>query len=76
MTDIPTHIPYFFLFPRLKIKLKGRSFDRIEVIEADSQAVPKRLTEHYFQDAFKKWQKRWERCIRTKGDCFEGDGGQ
>jgi hypothetical protein len=34
------------------------------------------LTEYDFQDAFKKWQKRWERCIRTEGDYFEGDGGQ
>jgi hypothetical protein len=41
----------------LKIKLKGRHFDTIEVIEADSQAVLNTLTEHDFQDAFKKCQK-------------------
>jgi hypothetical protein len=40
-------------FPRLKIKLKGRQFDTIDVIEADSQAVLNTLTEHNFQDAFK-----------------------
>jgi hypothetical protein len=34
------------------------------------------LTEHDFQDAFKKWQKHWEWCICAKGDSFEGDGGQ
>jgi hypothetical protein len=39
------------------------------VIEAESQAVLNTLTEHYFQDAFKKWQERWERY-------FEGDGGE
>jgi hypothetical protein len=31
-------------------------------------------TEHDFHIAFKKWQKRWERCICTEGDYFEGDG--
>jgi hypothetical protein len=37
----------------LKIKLKGRYFDTIEVIEAESQAFLNTLTEHDFQDAFK-----------------------
>jgi hypothetical protein len=52
----------------LKIKLKGRHFDTIEVIEAESQAMMKTLREHDFQDAFKKWQKCWKRCIRAEGD--------
>jgi predicted helicase len=38
----------------LKIKLKGRHFKRIQVIEAESQSVMNNLTEHDFQDAFKK----------------------
>jgi hypothetical protein len=60
----------------LKIKLKGRHFDTIEVIEAESQAVLNTLTEHDFQDEFTKWQKHRERCVRAEGDYFEGDGGQ
>jgi hypothetical protein len=60
----------------LNIKLKGHHFDRIEVIEAELLAVLNTLAEHDFQDAFKKWQKRWERCIRMEGDCFEVDVGQ
>jgi hypothetical protein len=59
----------------LKIKLKGCRFDTTEVIEAESQAVLNTLTEHNFQDAFKKWQKHWEQCIHAEGDYFEGDGG-
>jgi hypothetical protein len=73
MTVVPTHPT--FLFPQLKIKLKGRNFYTIEVIEAESQAVLN-LTEHNFQDAFKRLQKRWERCILAEEDYFEGDGGQ
>jgi hypothetical protein len=60
----------------LKIKLKSRHFDTIEVIEAESQAVLNTLTEHDFQDAFKKWQKGWERCIYAERDYFEGNCGQ
>jgi hypothetical protein len=70
--DQKTIVPYFSVFPRLK----GRHFDTIELIEAESQAVLNTLTEHDFQDAFRKCQKRWERCIRAEEDCFEGDGGQ
>jgi hypothetical protein len=48
------HLPptLLSLFPRLKIKLKGRHFDTTKVIEAKSQAVLKNLTEHDFQDTF------------------------
>jgi hypothetical protein len=42
----------------VKLKLKGRCFDTVEVIEAESQAVLNTLTEHDFQDALQKWQKR------------------
>jgi hypothetical protein len=38
----------------LKIKLKGRHFDTTEVIQAELQAVLNSLTEHDFQDEFKK----------------------
>jgi hypothetical protein len=51
----PTHP--IFLFPQLKIKPKGHHFDTAEVIEAESQVVLNILTEHDFQDGFKKRQK-------------------
>jgi hypothetical protein len=47
------HPPYLSLFFRLKIKLKVRYFDTIEVYETESQAMLNTLTEHNFQDAFK-----------------------
>jgi hypothetical protein len=49
------------------MKLKGHHYDTTEVIEAESRAVLNTLTEHDFQNAFKKWQNRWERCIRVEG---------
>jgi hypothetical protein len=59
----------------LKTKLKGRHFDTIEVIVAETQAVPNTPTERDSQDAF-KLQERLERCTDAEVDCFEGDGGQ
>jgi hypothetical protein len=75
MTVVP-HPPYFPLFPRLKIKLKGRHFDTTEVTEAESQAVLNTLTEHDFQAALQKWQKRWERCVGAEGDYIKSDVGK
>jgi hypothetical protein len=40
------------------------------VIEAESLAVLNTLTEHDFQDAFKKWQKCWQQSIHAEGDYF------
>jgi len=62
----------FFLFPKWKSSLKGRRFQTVEEIELsirDLRAVP----QNTFQDAFQKWKKRWERCIRSGGEYFEGD---
>jgi hypothetical protein len=38
MTVVP-HPSYISLFPRMKVKLKGRHFDTSEVIEADAGGV-------------------------------------
>ncbi|PNF35989.1 hypothetical protein B7P43_G02291 [Cryptotermes secundus] len=81
--EIP-HQPYspdlapcdFFLFPEMKIKLKGRRFDTAEEIQVETQTVLKTLTKKDFQDAFEKWQKRWDRCMRSQRDYFEGDGAE
>jgi hypothetical protein len=73
--DHHLHPPHFSVLPRFKTELKGRLFDTIEVSEAESQEVLNTLTEHDFQDAFKKCQKHWQQCIRPEGDYFEGDDG-
>jgi hypothetical protein len=56
--------------------MKGHHVHTTEVIKAESQALLNTLTEHDFQDAFKKWQKHWERCICVEGDYFESVGGE
>jgi hypothetical protein len=66
----------FFLFPKIKLKLKGRRFDTIEEIQAESQRVLDTLTEKDFQEAFQKWRRRWDRCLYAGGNYFENDGGR
>jgi hypothetical protein len=34
------------------------------------------ITESAFQEVFQQWKKRWERCIASRGDYFEGDSAQ
>ena len=81
MTVVP-HPPYspdlapsdFLLFPKLKMKLKGRRFQTVEDIQAESQAILNTLGENDFQECFKNWQGCWDRQA-SKGDYFEGDDG-
>jgi hypothetical protein len=42
----------------MRTKLKSRHFDTAEVMDAESQVELNTVTEHEFQDAFKKWQNR------------------
>jgi len=80
MTVVP-HPPYdlapcdFFLFPTLKLRMKGRRSDTIEDIQEESQRVLDTVPKRDFQGCFQAWQKRWDRCIPAKGEYFEGDGG-
>jgi hypothetical protein len=60
----------------MKLKLKGRRFDTIEEIQAESQRVLDTLTEKDFQEAFQKFSRRWDRCLHGGGNYFEGDGGR
>jgi hypothetical protein len=63
MAVIP-HPPYspdlapcdFFLFPKMKMKLKGRRFDTTD-IQAESPRVLDTVTEKDFQEAFQKMEK-------------------
>jgi hypothetical protein len=64
----------FFLFPKMKLKLKGLRFGTTEEIQAESQRVLDTLTENNFQEAFQKWRRRWDRCLHEGGNYFEGDG--
>ncbi|PNF33099.1 hypothetical protein B7P43_G15743 [Cryptotermes secundus] len=58
----------FWLKQDMNIKLKGRKFDTVEELNT--------LTKKDFPDALQKWQKRWDQCMRSQGNYFEGDGAE
>jgi hypothetical protein len=53
---------------KLKTKLKGRRFQTVEEIQEQSQAVLNTLREYDFQECFKNWQQRWDRCQASDGE--------
>jgi hypothetical protein len=50
----------FALFPKLKIKLKGRHFETVSDIQRELQAVLDSLKEYDFHGAFESWKKQWD----------------
>jgi hypothetical protein len=58
------------------MKLKGRRFETVSDIQRESQAVLDSIKENDFHGASVAWKKRWDRCIRSQVDYFEGDDRQ
>ena len=40
-------------------------------IHAESQAIMDRIMKREFQSLFQQWERRWSRCINSKGEYFE-----
>ncbi|UYV66001.1 hypothetical protein LAZ67_3006129 [Cordylochernes scorpioides] len=55
----------FFLYPKLKINLKGRKFDNVDMIQAESKATLRNLSKSDFISCFDNWKKRWNGLIPT-----------
>jgi hypothetical protein len=60
----------------MELKLKGRRFDTIEEIQAESPRVIDTLTVKDFQEEFQKLRRRWDRCLHAGRIYFEDDGGR
>jgi hypothetical protein len=63
----------FFLFPKCKLVLHGQHLCYMASITAELTTLLKGLKEGYFQGCFNKWKRRWDKCIASKGEYFEGD---
>jgi hypothetical protein len=78
MVIVP-HRPYspdlapcdFAMFPKLKMKLKGRRFETVSDIQRESQAVVDSIQDSDFHGAFEACKKRLDSCICSQGDYFE-----
>jgi len=47
--------------------MKGKCFESIQDIEAATTGQLKTLTKEDFQNCFRKWQERWDKCVRSGG---------
>lgn len=61
----------FFLFPRMKKDLKGKRFGTIAAVQAASTKVLNNIQVEEFQEAFRQWKTRWQRCVDSEGNYFE-----
>ena len=71
----PDLAPSDLLFPKLKMKRKGRRFQTVEEIQAELQSVLNTPGENDFQECFKNWQHHWDHCQVSERDYFKGDAG-
>ena len=55
--------------------MKGKRLESIQDIEAATTAQLKTLTKEDFQNCFRKRQERWDKCVRSDGEYFEGING-
>ena len=63
----------FCLFPKLKEKLRGCRYETIEEMKEAVTKVIDTLTQEDFHGASQKLLERYNKCITTGGDYFEGD---
>ena len=53
--------------------IKGKRFESIQDIETTTTTQLKTLMKEDFQNCFRKWQERWDRCVRNEGEYYDGD---
>jgi hypothetical protein len=62
----------FWVFPEIKLTMKGNHFDVIPEIEVATKECIRALVKDDFQNYFRSWQDCWRKCIDSRGDYFEG----
>ena len=74
------HPPYSFdlaladsyLFPRMKIKLKGHRFTDLDDVIKNLTKQLKDLSKTAFRECFEQLYERWKKCVAARGKHFEG----
>jgi hypothetical protein len=61
----------FFLFPRLKIIMKGACFADLAAIQERVTAVLRSIPKEAFADSFQKLYDHCQQCVVKDGDYFE-----
>lgn len=77
--DLLPHPPYspdlapmdFRVFPDLKSKLRGTRFQSSEELKLATQNIVATFDSQWYDDTYKQWVKRHEKCVRVGGDYVE-----
>ena len=78
ITEQPPYSPNmdlanFFLFPKLKLPLRGTRFQSIKGIKENSRRELESIPENAFKKCFGDWIIRWHKCIISGGAYYEDD---
>ena len=63
----------FFLVPQMQLVLRGQHLGDVTTIKSETTSLLKGLREEEFQVCFQQWKRRWDKCIVSNGEYFEGD---
>lgn len=61
----------FWLFPKLKLAMKGEHYESIEEIQSTVTGVLDKVPKNDFQLCFESFYRRFQRCINDEGMYFE-----
>jgi len=61
----------FFLFPKLKVALRGQRFSSNEEAITFVNNYFAEIDAEYYLDGLKRWEHRWKKCIELQGDYVE-----
>ncbi|GFW46126.1 histone-lysine N-methyltransferase SETMAR [Trichonephila clavipes] len=65
------NLPDFFLFPRLKLSLKGKRFDNISDMLQNMTKLLNSISKEDFLQSFQVMHSRSQRCMVMGGDYFD-----
>ena len=63
----------FYLFPKLKIVMKGQCYDDVDAIKQKTDNELRCISRESFRQYMQAWVKRWDHCKSSSGCYFEGD---
>jgi hypothetical protein len=63
----------FWLFPMLKMGLRGRRFAVVEDTKENADTRLRTIKKEDFHQCYNNWIDRWNKCVCAGGKYFEGD---
>ena len=60
----------FWLFPKVKYRLRGKSFSSIDELKSEFEKKINSLTPNDFKKCFLEWIKRCKKIIKKKGEYY------